>query len=384
MEAGGPELVNEAELRHWKSHVVVELLVEFTDSAMTPDDTTKALARMETLHAVTYEGFQEAKKVLAGRKAAVVWRCQQRLTPRPRSGWPPWRPAARAARCRCRAPDARHREVGQLHDDGVVHLGRPRPCLTAKRRNRLTRPQVTHCAVHGAVTERGKGSAGMRPALHMMFEYAGSSTGAVVLPGDLFTASVGWARIAPDGMMPHMDQGDAAVWAAALGIAGTLAGALGGAVVQGRVTRRQVRDQEAVDLRHRLRQERQAAFAAVLDRCTEIETALTPVVLAYTCEGDWQGAADSVLWAPVDAALPALQRAVTAVAITGPDSMASRASAIQVAMLAKANTWRLAEDFLERARLFAENTRALEQAQRDFIQEARTVLDAPGGQSPLS
>lgn len=75
---------------------------------------------------------------------------------------------------------------------------------------------------------------------------------------------------------------------------------------------------------------------------------------------------------------------MTAVAITGPDSMASRASAIQVAMLAKANTWRLAEDFLERARLFAENTRALEQAQRDFIQEARTVLDAPGGQSPLS
>ncbi|MEU0859377.1 hypothetical protein ACFY7F_33995 [Streptomyces griseofuscus] len=63
--------MNEAELRHWKSHVVVELLVEFTDSAMTPDDTTKALARMETLHAVTYEGFQEAKKVLAGRKAAV-------------------------------------------------------------------------------------------------------------------------------------------------------------------------------------------------------------------------------------------------------------------------------------------------------------------------
>ncbi len=46
------------------------------------------------------------------------------------------------------------------------------------------------------------------------------------------------------GMIRGRDQGDAAVWAAALGIAGTLAGALGGALVQGRVIRRQVRDQE--------------------------------------------------------------------------------------------------------------------------------------------
>ncbi|MEU2228363.1 hypothetical protein [Streptomyces sp. NPDC018347] len=43
-----------------------------------------------------------------------------------------------------------------------------------------------------------------------------------------------------------MDQGDAAVWAAALGIAGTPAGALGGALVQGRAIRRQVRDQQSI------------------------------------------------------------------------------------------------------------------------------------------
>jgi hypothetical protein len=62
-----------------------------------------------------------------------------------------------------------------------------------------------------------------------------------------------------------------------MGIAGTRAGALGGALIQGRIIRRQVRDQEAVDLRHRLQQERQAAFAAVLDRCSEIETTFNPI-----------------------------------------------------------------------------------------------------------
>ncbi|MFE7572505.1 hypothetical protein ACFU76_37145 [Streptomyces sp. NPDC057539] len=47
MEAGGRELVNEAELRHWKSHMMVELLLEFSGGAMKPDDTTKALSRYQ-------------------------------------------------------------------------------------------------------------------------------------------------------------------------------------------------------------------------------------------------------------------------------------------------------------------------------------------------
>ncbi|MCL7382165.1 hypothetical protein [Streptomyces sp. 35G-GA-8] len=70
MEAGGPELVNEAELRHWKSHMMVELLLEFSGGAMKPDDTTKVLSRMETLQAATYEDLQQAQKRLAERKAA--------------------------------------------------------------------------------------------------------------------------------------------------------------------------------------------------------------------------------------------------------------------------------------------------------------------------
>ncbi|MFJ9033662.1 hypothetical protein ACIRQP_35205 [Streptomyces sp. NPDC102274] len=71
MMVGGPELLNEAELRHWKSHAMVELLLEFAGSAMKKDDTTRALTQMETLNAVTYEDFQQAKKMLADRKAAT-------------------------------------------------------------------------------------------------------------------------------------------------------------------------------------------------------------------------------------------------------------------------------------------------------------------------
>jgi hypothetical protein len=174
-----------------------------------------------------------------------------------------------------------------------------------------------------------------------------------------------------------MDQGDAAVWAAALGIAGTLTGALGGALVQGRVIRRQVRDQEAVDVRHRLREERQRAFTAVLDRCSEVEATFGPIIVARV-QPEWdEGADHRELWAPTNAALAALQRAVTAVAITGPDLMADLASAIHEEVLAKANAMRLpASDFSQRTRMFGEHSTALEQAQRDFVQEARTVLAA--------
>ncbi|MEU2441800.1 hypothetical protein ABZ595_37310 [Streptomyces rubradiris] len=54
-------LVNEAELRHWKSHAMVELLLEFAGSAMklaTPPRRSPRGER-ETLHTVTYENFQQ-------------------------------------------------------------------------------------------------------------------------------------------------------------------------------------------------------------------------------------------------------------------------------------------------------------------------------------
>ncbi|MFG2668856.1 hypothetical protein ACGFY6_32040 [Streptomyces sp. NPDC048387] len=71
MMAGGPELLNEAELRTWKSHAMVELFLQFMDSPMKQDDTVETLARIEALHAVTYEDYQQAKKALAEKKAAA-------------------------------------------------------------------------------------------------------------------------------------------------------------------------------------------------------------------------------------------------------------------------------------------------------------------------
>ncbi|MFE1198460.1 hypothetical protein ACFW6E_37910 [Streptomyces olivaceoviridis] len=71
MEAGGSELLNEAELWHWKSHAMVELLLKFMDTAMRQDDTVETLGRIEALNAVTYEDYQQAKKQLAEKKAAT-------------------------------------------------------------------------------------------------------------------------------------------------------------------------------------------------------------------------------------------------------------------------------------------------------------------------
>ncbi|WP_406011669.1 hypothetical protein OG440_41350 (plasmid) [Streptomyces sp. NBC_00637] len=71
MEAGGPELLNEAELRTWKSHAMVELFLKFMDTAMKQDDMVETLARIEALNAVTYEDYQQAKKALAEEKAAA-------------------------------------------------------------------------------------------------------------------------------------------------------------------------------------------------------------------------------------------------------------------------------------------------------------------------
>ncbi|WP_327372266.1 hypothetical protein [Streptomyces sp. NBC_01217] len=71
MMTGGPELVNEAELRHWKNQMTVQVLLEFAGSAMKPADTTKALIRMEALRAATWEDLQQAKKALAERQASA-------------------------------------------------------------------------------------------------------------------------------------------------------------------------------------------------------------------------------------------------------------------------------------------------------------------------
>jgi len=69
MMASGPALLNEAELRYWKSHAMVELMLKFMDTAMRKDDTVETLVRIEALNAVTYEDYQQARKKLAEEKA---------------------------------------------------------------------------------------------------------------------------------------------------------------------------------------------------------------------------------------------------------------------------------------------------------------------------
>jgi hypothetical protein len=86
------------------------------------------------------------------------------------------------------------------------------------------------------------------------------------------------------------------------------------------------------------------------------------------------------VWALANAALRALQRSVTTVAITGPDRMAELASAVYDAVLAQAESMRAPElRFDERTKAFAQACAALEDARRGFIQEARAVLTASPG-----
>jgi hypothetical protein len=178
-------------------------------------------------------------------------------------------------------------------------------------------------------------------------------------------------------MMSGMEQGDATVWAAGLGIIGTLTGALGGAWLQGLSARRQLKGQQAAQVKHWLREERQAAFAAVLNRCDQVVEALGPIITARV-QPDWEEHdSHRELWAPANAALRALQRSATTVAITGPDRMVELASAIHDAVLAQANWMRVPElEFDERTKAFAQAGVALEDACRSFAQEARAVLAA--------
>ncbi|MGW2331701.1 hypothetical protein ACWC5C_38955 [Streptomyces sp. NPDC001700] len=68
MMAGGPEMLNEAELRHWKNHMMVEVLLQFSGSAMKPEDVQLATSRMETVHATTHEDLQRLKQKHAERR----------------------------------------------------------------------------------------------------------------------------------------------------------------------------------------------------------------------------------------------------------------------------------------------------------------------------
>jgi hypothetical protein len=179
-----------------------------------------------------------------------------------------------------------------------------------------------------------------------------------------------------------MEPMDATTWIAALGIAGTLLGALGGAMIQGAFLRRQVRDQERVSVRNALRGERRLAYAAVLDHYDAFKSSLSEVIAARV-KPEWD---DNVphpeLWSPLNDSLAALKRSVTSVAITGPTRMAELSEAIYAAALAQADSMRgTGTPFMERTRQFAEASDAHELAHGCFIEAARAIL---GAGSPLA
>ncbi|MFJ8153915.1 hypothetical protein [Streptomyces sp. NPDC094468] len=137
-----------------------------------------------------------------------------------------------------------------------------------------------------------------------------------------------------------MNQGDAAVWAAGMGIAGTLTAALGGPLLQARAARRQAREQEAVDIRHRLREERRAAYKAVLDACDGVQRAINVIIETLKASQQHQAIDRLALREQMDSALDRLYRAVTDVEITGPRRMGELAVSMLAAEDQQAAAWR--------------------------------------------
>ncbi|MET9914894.1 hypothetical protein ABZZ74_50975 [Streptomyces sp. NPDC006476] len=177
-----------------------------------------------------------------------------------------------------------------------------------------------------------------------------------------------------------MDQADAIVWASALGIAGTLAGGLIGPVLQARASRRQARDHEVFWIQHRLRDERRAVFAAMLDQCEECRQSLNAVIEAHL-DPEWRSEdAYLELWQTVDATLGALLRAATNVAIIGPAPMGDLADAVYAAIARQADVWRARMDLDDRLVQNGQADSAFADARRQFIAAAEKILVPPTNQ----
>ncbi|TLS42108.1 hypothetical protein FE633_32540 [Streptomyces montanus] len=177
-----------------------------------------------------------------------------------------------------------------------------------------------------------------------------------------------------------MDQADAIIWATALGIGGTLAAGLTGPVLQARASRRQARDQEAFQVRHRLRDERRVAFATVLDQCEAFRQSINAVIEAHL-DLEWRSEdAYWELWQSTDAALDALRRAATNVAITGPAPMGELTDAVHAAAARQAGVWRMRLDLDDRLVQNAQADSAFADARRQFIAAAEKILVPPTNQ----
>lgn len=119
------------------------------------------------------------------------------------------------------------------------------------------------------------------------------------------------------------------MWAAGLGIVGTLVGALGGGLLQARAVRRQVMDQEAAEVRHRLRDERKAAFISLLDKYEAFDQAITPLLMAHQTGETLVEDVAADVWRDVEEALVALGRARSEVDVAGTARISQLAEELQ-------------------------------------------------------
>lgn len=67
VRADSMELLNEAELRHWKNRSITEALLEFGTGAMAEGDIQLLDSRLATVHGATYEDLRRAQRQLAER-----------------------------------------------------------------------------------------------------------------------------------------------------------------------------------------------------------------------------------------------------------------------------------------------------------------------------
>lgn len=178
-------------------------------------------------------------------------------------------------------------------------------------------------------------------------------------------------------MMCGMDQANTVIWATALGIGGTLTAGLTGPLLHARSSRRQAQQQETFKVRNRLRDERRAAFATVLDECEAFRQSINAVIearvaLEWRSEDEHRG-----LWEPTMAALGALGRAATNVAITGPAPMGELADTVHAAAVRQSDVWRMRLDLDDRLVQSGQADSDLIDARRQFIAAAEKILAPP-------
>lgn len=177
-----------------------------------------------------------------------------------------------------------------------------------------------------------------------------------------------------------MDQGNTALWVAGLGISGTLLGTMGGAAVQGWVSRRQIRDQEAADTRRWLREQRQAAYITVLECGDRIEEVMRAILGARIFEN---GADDNADIGEHEQALRQANRdfgkAVIRVAAAGPGYIADLAEDFRMAASTMSeDMWGgvRRDDWLERLEIAITE---LEDARYEFVVGIQAELSGRAG-----